>query len=152
MLNQKGCSSVSILKIQQCLNQLIPDLCITEDGIYGPQTFEAVKAFQKTNGLKDDGCLNSMTWDKIILKFKMKKPPELSFVPSLKPLSYGSCGMDVFKAQYYLNLLLKDEPVEINGIFDAKTQLKVIRFQNKSGLNPDGRINLETWDKIIDSI
>ncbi len=152
MVNQKGCSSISILKIQQCLNQLIPDLCIKEDGIYGTQTIEAVKTFQKNCGLDADGCLNSMTWDKIILKFKTQKPPELPATPSLKPLSYGSNGLDVFKVQYYLNLLLKDDPIEINGIFDAKTQIKVIRFQNKAGLNPDGRINLETWNKIIDSI
>ena len=72
---QKGCSSVSVLKIQQCLNQLNPELDLSEDGIYGTQTEHALKMFQKRFGLVDDGILTSLTWDKIIFKIKTQKPP-----------------------------------------------------------------------------
>ena len=150
---QQPDSSVSILKIQRCLNLLHPDeLQIKEDGIYGPETEKAVKAFQRKTGLVDDGILESMTWDKIIMKVKTLKNPEEVMIHVQRPLQYGDKGLDVVKAQEYLNMIQPEYPVEVNGIFDAKTQVKVIRFQNMTGLNPDGRIGILTWDKIIEYV
>ena len=146
----KGCTSVSVLKIQQCLNQLYPQLNLIEDGMFLESTEQALKYFQQQTGLPPTGCLTSQTWDKIILKTKTKRQPEPCTCFPIKPLCYGCSGMDVKKAQEYLNLILPEERFEPDGIFDARTQVKVIRFQNKAGLNPDGRINLATWDKIIE--
>jgi hypothetical protein len=36
---------------------------------FGPQTEQAVKAFQKANGLSDDGVVGPITWKKIFEKF-----------------------------------------------------------------------------------
>ncbi|MBU1912234.1 MAG: peptidoglycan-binding protein [Candidatus Omnitrophica bacterium] len=35
------------------------------DGILGPMTREAIKSFQSQNGLKSDGKVGSMTWQKL---------------------------------------------------------------------------------------
>ncbi len=147
---QKGCSSVSVLKIQQCLNQLSPEFKLKEDGLYGSQTEQGIRHFQKQHGLPDDGIITSLTWDKIITKIKTLKSPHPIILHSPDPIAYGSSGLDVKKAQEYLNQILPDQKISANGIFDAKTQGKVIRFQNMAGLNPDGRIDIITWDKIID--
>lgn len=147
---QKGCSSVSVLKIQQCLNQLSPELNLNEDGIYGTQTEDALKIFQKRFGLVDNGILTSLTWDKIIFKIKTQKPPEIIPILTPEPLGLGSFGLDVRKAQEYLNLILPETSIETDGVFDIKTQVKVIHFQNMAGLNPDGRIDITTWNRIID--
>ena len=63
-LIQKGNDSVSVLKIQQCLNLIQPDLNLKEDGIFEEKTEQAIMKFQKSTGLKEDGCLSSITWDK----------------------------------------------------------------------------------------
>lgn len=55
-LNSRG-SEVVIL--QQKLN-------LKADGIFGPLTEEAVKQFQKDNGLKADGIVGTNTWAKIL--------------------------------------------------------------------------------------
>lgn len=147
---QKGCSSVSVLKIQQCLNQLNPEFKLKEDGIYGSSTELAIRQFQKNYGLVEDGIITSLTWDKIITKIKTLKAPQMQVLSSPDPVAYGSSGLDVRKAQEYLNRILPDQSIPANGLFDAKTQGKVIRFQNMAGLNPDGRIDIITWDKIIE--
>ncbi len=151
-LIQKGNASVSVLKIQQCLNQIQPDLKLKEDGLFDENTEQAIRTFQKNTGLKEDGCLSSLTWDKIILKVKTLKKPEELTIHTQPALSIGDQGLDVLKAQQYLNRIQPEPLVEEDGIFNAKTQIKVIRFQNKCGLNPDGRIGILTWTKIIEHV
>ena len=41
-------------------------LHLYQDGIFGPLTEEAVKEFQKTNGLKVDGIVGDLTWSKMV--------------------------------------------------------------------------------------
>ena len=50
-LIQKGNDSVSVLKIQQCLNLIQPDLNLKEDGIFDEKTEQAIMKFQKSTGL-----------------------------------------------------------------------------------------------------
>ena len=149
---QKGNCSVSVLKIQHCLNELDPELNLDEDGIFGSKTEHAVRKFQKSHGLEEDGIIHSLTWDKIILLIKTQKKPENIILHAQSALSVGSRGLDVLKAQEYLNQVDGDHPLDTSGIFDVKTQVSVIRFQNRAGLNPDGRIGLETWDKLIEAL
>lgn len=151
-LIQKGNASVSVLKIQQCLNQIHPEFKLKEDGLFDEKTEQAIKTFQQQSGLTPDGLLSSLTWDKIILKVKTLKKPEEIMIHTQPALSLGAQGLDVLKAQQYLNRIQPDSPVIEDGIFNAKTQVKVIRFQNYCGLNPDGRIGLLTWGKIIEHV
>lgn len=64
-----GSTGQSVLKIQEQLNAisnnypLIPKL--TPDGIFGEQTQEAVKVFQRVFGLTQDGIVGSRTWYRI---------------------------------------------------------------------------------------
>ena len=151
-LIQKGNASVSVLKIQQCLNQIHPDLHLKEDGLFDEKTEQAIMEFQKNTGLNPDGCLSSLTWDKIILRVKTLKKQEELTIHTQPALSIGFQGLDVLKAQQYLNRIQPESPIEENGLFNAATQIKVIRFQNRCGLNPDGRIGILTWTKIIEQL
>ncbi len=55
----------NVLKLQQLLNKngAIPKL--VEDGNFGKNTYNAVKIFQRHNGLNDDGIVGPQTWRKL---------------------------------------------------------------------------------------
>ena len=55
----KGSRGDGVKKLQASLHLL-------QDGIFGTVTEEAVKAFQKANGLKADGVVGEKTWEMIL--------------------------------------------------------------------------------------
>lgn len=58
MILSKGSCGEYVKKLQRALN-------LVEDGKFGSLTEEAVKAFQKANGLKPDGIVGEKTWGKL---------------------------------------------------------------------------------------
>ena len=58
MLLKNGSKGDDVKKLQEKLK-------LTADGSFGLRTEEAVKAWQKTNGLKDDGVVGDTTWSKL---------------------------------------------------------------------------------------
>ncbi|MCL2342399.1 MAG: peptidoglycan-binding protein, partial [Firmicutes bacterium] len=43
---------------------------LTVDGIFGPQTQEAVRNFQRRSALAVDGIIGPLTWDRIVERFR----------------------------------------------------------------------------------
>ncbi len=67
-------------------------------------------------------------------------------------ITFGSSGLDVKKAQYYLNQVLYTpgtEPLAEDGIFGQKTQFGVVIFQYLNNLPIDGVLGSRTWDVLI---
>jgi len=58
MLLKNGSKGDDVKKLQEKLK-------LTADGAFGLKTEEAVKAWQKANGLKDDGVVGDTTWSKL---------------------------------------------------------------------------------------
>jgi putative chitinase len=58
MLLKNGSKGDDVKKLQEKLK-------LTADGAFGLKTEEAVKAWQKANGLKDDGVVGDGTWSKL---------------------------------------------------------------------------------------
>jgi putative chitinase len=58
MLLKKGSKSDDVKKLQEKLG-------VEAIGTFGPKTEAAVKAWQKANGLKDDGVVGPTTWSKL---------------------------------------------------------------------------------------
>jgi putative chitinase len=61
MLLKKGSSGEDVKRLQIKLG-LTPDAGVAQ---FGPKTEAAVKAWQKANGLKDDGIVGDTTWGKL---------------------------------------------------------------------------------------
>lgn len=59
MLLKQGSKGNDVKTLQGVLH-------LYQDGIFGPLTEEAVKEFQKANGLKVDGIVGDATWSKIV--------------------------------------------------------------------------------------
>ncbi len=155
---RNGYSGIAVAKLQNYLNNLrsiyssIPTL--SEDGIFGNRTEAAVRIFQQNTGLTADGVVGTLTWDKIISKYKTISNPTPSFPTHYQaPLEYGSSGLDVQKMQGYLNqITAPTTPITADGNFGAATHAKVIYYQKANNLIQDGRIGTNTWDSIIKSI
>lgn len=94
------------------------------DGIYGQDTEKAVKAYQKTYGLKVDGIVGSITWGHL---FREQNTDD-----------------DLLRAQKLLNVFGYDAGTE-NAIYGEKTKAAVKKFQKAMGITVDGKLGAETW-------
>lgn len=77
------------------------------DGNFGPQTANAVRAFQSSKGLVPDGIVGPLTWDALHGRTATKPPvaslpapmpikPAVSFVDSLLSYWWVPVGLTVF--------------------------------------------------------
>ena len=55
----------SIRQVQERLNVLGANPRLVEDGVFGPRTAAAVRAFQQQRGLNPDGIVDTVTWNAI---------------------------------------------------------------------------------------
>ncbi len=155
-----GASGQDVLDIQEALNTVgmeYPSIPIlVEDGIFGSKTRQAVVRFQELFGLDADGIVGPATWNALfeaqnkILNGDASSP---SFPPYPgTPLRLNSRGDDVALIQNRLNFIsiyYQNIPsVTSDGIFGVRTQQSVMAFQRMLGLDPDGIVGPQTWNRI----
>ncbi len=150
------------LSVFSSVNPAIPFVGI--DGVFGPETKNAVIAFQREYGLTQDGIVGEVTWDKMYDVFKGTVDTVYSdkeiFGTKTVPyggtvLEYGSTGDAVLTLQQYLNLISVSYP-EINAVnptgnFGPQTRQAVISYQREFGLPTTGRVDFETWNSIANT-
>lgn len=161
-----GDESIYVREFQYFLNVLgenletIPEVAI--DGIFGPATEAAVRAFQQTYGLPVTGIVDEETWVQLYNVYRgilLSSPQYYSETPVvLFPgylLLFGMQGEEIRLLQEYLLKLSEVYPeiptVTVNGIFGTATRDAVIAFQSLFGLNPTGIVDALTWDAITDA-
>lgn len=118
------------------------------DGIFGPVTQAAVKAFQKAKGLVVDGIAGPKTL--AVLYGSVASPGSNSSdgQPSRgttisRTLKLGDRGQEVVILQNRLNQL-NFNCGKADGIFGYATYTAVVAFQKKNGLVPDGIVGPKT--------
>lgn len=126
--------------VQRRLASLVdPDL--PADGVFGPQTMEAVRRFQRDRGLAADGIVGPETWrglveagyglgDRLLWRTRVMMR-----------------GDDVRELQHRLNQLGFDAGSE-DGIFGPLAQAAVEDFQRNVGLNVDGLAGPRTIEQL----
>ena len=139
----------------------IPGIPYTNAAFDAP-TEEAVKAFQKIFNLTPDGIVGKSTWYKIKEIYAgVKRLNELAgegltiteaqrvYPNALVP---GTAAEAVRTVQYYLSFLSfffeNIDFVPLTGVFDAETEKAVRAFQETYGLNADGIVGRQTWNKL----
>ena len=158
-----GDSGDNIRNIQYFLNYLaefyseIPQIAI--DGIYGRDTENAVKAFQRLFDLPITGVVDLPTYDvlyRTYLGFINNIPfkyldGEIYPYPGI-PLRLGSESEVVRLLQEYLNYIsqffIQIPSVSPTGYFGQRTSEAVVAFQRINGLEPSGTVGAATWDAI----
>lgn len=168
-LLQVGSSGASVRTIQNRLNRIranypaIPQIT-NPNGVYGSETETAVRAFQRTFNLLQDGKVGRSTWNKISQIFvAVTKLAELGGEgerigldpnPPTITIREGSRGSDVIHAQFLLNYIAQfypDIPAPImDSIFGRTTTDAVKAFQRRFGLAADGIVGPNTWRKLYD--
>lgn len=92
------------------------------DGIYGPQTASAVKAFQRKRGLIVDGIVGPQTWPHLIVT--LKRGARGDFVRAAQTLLRHMTG-------HSLQIAYPD--LKVDGIFGAETEAATLdaqKYQN----------------------
>lgn len=132
------------------------------DGIFGQETEDAVRAFQRIFNLTVDGIIGNATWYRIAYLYTaVKRLSELdSEGISLEEASQqypgvlrpGDTGPEVQFVQYYLAVVgtfyETVPPIQVTGVYDEQTRDAVVAFQNTFGLEPDGIIGRLTWNDL----
>ncbi len=148
---KKGSKGDEVKKVQQRLKELgyYKNNC---DGSYGTQTVNAVKAFQKKNGLTADGVCGAATLKK--LNSSSAKPAKDEVKEEEKKeddsLKQGSKGDEVKKLQQRLKEL-GYYSYGADGNFGSKTTTALKAFQKKNGLTQDGIAGESTLKKLYSS-
>ncbi|MBQ8474529.1 MAG: peptidoglycan-binding protein [Clostridia bacterium] len=162
----EGESGVAVRELQYLLlfisafNNQIPPLTI--DGIFGPDTREAVISFQRFYGIPQTGEVDFNTWRLIYDAYVgiLNTLPEGYFSPTTEPyggtpLRLGSEGEDVSRIQDYLNFISNTyteiPKVTVDGIFGPATQAAVLTYQNLFGLEPTSIVSATTYNSIADT-
>ena len=108
------------------------------DGVFGAETQAALIAFQKNNGLTEDGNAGSSTLKKLAGSCKAATRTTPTPVPSgTVTLREGDEGENVYILQAYL-FELGYYTGRIDGRFSAETTEAVKAFQRANGLTADG--------------
>ena len=159
----RGDTGAPVIAIQYYLNYVASFLDtvnpITVDGIFGPETEEAVREFQQTYGLAVDGIVGRETYNKlydVYISFVNSLPEDL-FEGQARPfpgrsLTTGSSGNDVRLLQEYLDTIAavfpEIPPVPVTGVFDEATETAVKAIQRENGLPDTGAVGAPTWNLI----
>lgn len=140
--------------------EAVPIIAI--DGIFGPETENAVKAFQQAYGLPVTGVIDETTWNDMFNVYRgiVESTPEYYTGVPVAPfpgyaLSLGMQGNEVRLLQEYINTLSTVFPqipeVTVDGIFGPATRDAVIAAQELFGLPTNGIVQELTWDAITNA-
>lgn len=109
---------------------------VTVDGVFGPVTEAAVRAFQKDKHLAVDGDVGPKTWAALVVQVKR-----------------GSTGDAVKGVQEEFQFRnLSGDPskgLAIDGVFGPLTETEVKAFQSALGIAVDGIVGPVTWRALV---
>lgn len=136
---------------------------VAVDGRFGPDTKNAVIAFQNKYGLTPDGIVGRETWNKLTEVYgnTTANLPQQYITKSdeIYPgrlLSLGMEGDDVTSLQKLLMVLAAKDPsvppVEMTGIFDQATENAVKEIQRRDNITVNGAVGPLTWLSIVTQV
>ena len=112
---------------------------LTVDGMFGPATEAAVKAFQASKGMTSDGVMSAQTWSNLIIQVKK-----------------GSSGDAVrgVQEEFQFRACEPGKGLRVDGIFGPQTDSTVRGFQHALSLDVpsvvvDGIVGPVTWQALV---
>ncbi len=127
------------------------------DGIYGPKTTDAVRRFQRVNGLSPTGEANAATQEVLLTQYE----DVLALIADPQPLYPFPSPYHLIRAQdkgplvtilqatiNELSGLYGHPTVPINGTYDEQTESVIRQWQTVMGLPENGIVDRFVWDKL----
>ena len=130
-------------------------LSIVPDGIYGPETVQAVSVFQRNHGLPITGMTDQTTWEAIVAVYEpalIEQDTAQNLQIILNP------GQIIRKGERHPNLRLVQamlftlsevyesiSPPSLSGLLDQSTSDSLSSFQSLNGLPMTGHLDKHTW-------
>jgi len=166
---RQGARGEDVRLIQNAINRLAP--ChpgrlwrLNEDGIFGPMTRDAVMTVQSIFALNVDGVVGPITWDRLFREAATCQagsgatpptptPPGIPPYPG-QPLRMGATGESVRQIQQAINRIAPQFPgrlwiIPVDGVFSSQTRDAIFTFQSLFGMNIDGVVGPNTWDRLM---
>ena len=152
----------AIAELQQALRDIAKTdsdiISVIPDGIFGEETEEAVKSFQKRYGFTETGAVDFELWEKIQEEkrrslFILSDPIQVISIKNEDlPLSLGQVG----KAVHTLNLMLSQlgelydnfSAVNAGDEFTEETLREVKKWQQVIGHEISGEVDKLTWNRL----
>ena len=157
---QSGNRGSAVEQVQFWLKELSlydSSLSVNVDGIYGPSTERAVRAYQQLRGLAVDGKVGRLTWEALYADYLSAQSDTTGRLPTQypgSPIQEGDRGANVQLVQFYLRMaatMYTSLPTpSVDGIFGPSTRSAVIAFQKYFGLSADGVVGRATWNKLTE--
>lgn len=158
---REGSRGSAVQQVQFWLNTLsqydssLPS--VTVDGVFGPATTTAVRAFQRENGLTVDGVVGQATWNALYSEYRSAESDINAGGAGAYPgtaLRRGDTGSNVRLVQFYLRIAATNysalNSVSVDGTFGAATEEAVKKFQAYFNLTSDGVVGRATWNKLYE--
>lgn len=128
---------------------------VVPDGVYSPQTMNAVAQFQRTHGIPVTGVADQRTWEEIVARYEpalifvdeaqpveiILNPNEILVLGDSSPYLYVAQAMLIVLAQIYGSIGIPS----VTGTLDAATSDSLSSFQSLSGLPMTGNLDKRTW-------
>lgn len=131
---------------------------VIPDGIFGDETTESVKAFQRKHSIDETGRVNFETWNKLIEEnrnavFYFSDPVQTAPIRNEDlPLREGK---ETY-LNYNLNLMLSHlgrnfanfDILEVTDVFSPQTTAQVRFFQKVTDVPLTGEVDKQTWNSL----
>ncbi len=144
----------NISKVQKDIPTVIPD------GIFGDETEEAVKAFQRKFGFPETGVVNFEVWDKINEEnkkalFELSDPIQITEIKKEDlPLVLGQIGREVQTLNMMLSRLSElysnFNLANIGDEFTDETRREVENWQKIIDHDITGEVDKLTWNRLAE--
>lgn len=134
-------------------------LSVIPDGIYGPETSQAVTLFQRKHGLPATGITDQNTWESIVAEYEtsiVQIDEAYPLYVILNPgqiLRKGEAHPNVLLVQSMLltlsNVYKSIAAPSLTGILDDATSDSLASFQFLNGLPMSGNLDKHTWKHMV---
>lgn len=130
-------------------------ISIIPDGIYGPETVQAVTFFQRKHGLPTTGITDQTTWEAIVHEYT---PASIRVEEAYPLYIILNPGQQIQKGERHPHILLVQSMLTVlsevynsigtpslNGLLDEATADSIASFQYLNGLPMTGNLDKRTW-------